>query len=101
MVEESGNEKKGQPEGCPFSLRVVVPVLDREPNSKTELARDLEGLRQAVAAGQRQRRLDTSKRSGAIQRSDVVVSVHDLAPVHLRVAAKARGPRRTDEVGWD
>ena len=67
MVEESGNEKKGQPEGCPFSLRVVVPVLEREPNSKTELARDLEGLRQTVAAGQRQRRLDaTAKSSSAV-----------------------------------
>ena len=101
MVEESGNEKKGQPEGCPFSLRVVVPVLEREPNSKTELPRDLECLRQTVAAGQRQRILDTGKRSGTIQRSNVVVSVHDLAPIRLRVTAEARCPRRVDEVGWD
>src|SRR6185312_5732359 len=72
--------------------------LEREVRFQADLTRGLEHLRLAEAACQCQRGV-ARERAGAIQRIDVVVAIHDLCPIHSRVAGKTRRTRGADEIG--
>src|SRR5262245_52595701 len=72
--------------------------LEDEANCEAELPRELERLRQTVAAGKRELGLNVCERAGCVQSIDVVVAIHQLTPIHLWVAGETGRPGRRNQV---